>query len=125
MSGVEIVGFLCQDGRRLEPQKVQRILDWPVPQPSKDGLALTGTAVHHHTSISDTVTTAPPTFTLFRMGKKFIWTSECQTAMNTIKVKITEAPILITLDFSVSALPIVLHADASSTIEWEPCSPNC
>jgi hypothetical protein len=31
MSGIEIVGFLCdQDARRPEPKKVQRILDWSV-----------------------------------------------------------------------------------------------
>jgi hypothetical protein len=38
--------------------------------------------------------------------------------MDTLKIKITEAPVLITLDFSISALPIVLHIDASTKIGW-------
>ena len=38
--------------------------------------------------------------------------------MDQLKLRITEAPILISLDFWPSALPIILHSDASTTIGW-------
>jgi hypothetical protein len=38
--------------------------------------------------------------------------------MNQLKTAITLAPILVKLDFSASALPIVLNVDASTAIGW-------
>ena len=119
MSGIEIVGFLCdQDGRRPEPRKIQRILDWPVPLCLKDARGFIGIVVYYRIFILDFAIIAAPIFALFRKGRLFLWTDECQLAMDTLKVKITEAPVLISLDFSISALLIVLHVDASTTIGW-------
>ena len=119
MSGIEIVGFLCdQDGRRPEPRKVQRILDWPVPRSTRDARAFIGIVVYYRIFIIDFAIIASPIFALFRKDKRFIWTNECQTTMDTLKTKITEAPILITLDFSESTLPLVLDIDASTTMRW-------
>jgi hypothetical protein len=38
--------------------------------------------------------------------------------MNELKRLLTEAPILISLDFSASALAIILNVDASTKIGW-------
>ena len=38
--------------------------------------------------------------------------------MDELKRRLTTAPILISLDFSPSALDILLHVDASTTIGW-------
>ena len=38
--------------------------------------------------------------------------------MDTLKTKIIEAPVFITLDFSRSTLSIILNIDASTTVEW-------
>ena len=119
MSGIEIVGFLCdQDGRRPEPRKVQRILDWPVPGSTRDARAFIGVIVYYRIFILDFAIVAAPIFALFRKGKRFIWTDDCQTAMDTLKTKITEAPVLVSVDFSASALPIFLNVDASTTVGW-------
>ena len=119
MSGVEIVGFLCdQDGRRPEPRKIQRILDWPVSLYLKDARGFIDIIVYYRIFILDFAIIAAPIFALFRKGKLFIWMDECQLAMDTLKIKITEALILISLDFSISVLLIVLHVDASTTIGW-------
>jgi hypothetical protein len=46
ISGIEIVGFLCdQDGRRLDPIKVQRILGWPVPKSLTEARGFIGIVV--------------------------------------------------------------------------------
>jgi len=57
----------------------------------------------------------------------FAWNDECQEAMDQIKITLTSAPILIKLDFTLSALPIILNADASTTVGWGPalCSHRC
>ena len=71
MVGVEIVGFLCdQDGRRPEPQKVHRILDWPVPQSTKDARAFIGIVFYYRIFILDFTIIASPIFALFRKVKK-------------------------------------------------------
>src|SRR5438046_9567329 len=79
-------------------------------------LGFVGIVVYYRIFILDFAIIAAPIFALFRKGKVFIWMGECQLAMDTLKVKITEAPVLISLDFSISALLIVLHIDASTTI---------
>jgi len=38
--------------------------------------------------------------------------------MEELKRRITTAPVLVTLDFSDSALAIILHVDASTSIGW-------
>lgn len=53
---------------------------------------------------------------LFRKGKHFVWTDECQMVLDTLKIKIPEAPVLIILNFSASALSISLHVDTYTKI---------
>ena len=119
MVGVEIVGFLCDErGRRPEPQRVQRILDWPTPRSTKDARAFIGVVVYYRIFIVGFAISAAPIFALFRKGKRFDWTDECQLAMDALKLAITEAPVLVTLDLSPSAYTIILNVDASSTIGW-------
>jgi hypothetical protein len=49
-------------------------------------------------------------------GAKFRRTIECQNVMDELKRSITEAPVLISLDLSPDALPIILNVDTSITI---------
>lgn len=119
MSGINIVGFMCDyDGRRTDHKKVQKIVDWPTPCSVKDARGFIGIVVYYRIFIVGFAIIAAPIFMLFRKGVRFLWTAECQLAMNTLKKCITEAPVLISLDFSLSALPIILHVDASSSIGW-------
>jgi hypothetical protein len=105
MSDIEIVGFLCdQDGRRPEPRNVQRTLDWSIPGSTRDARAFIGIVVYYRIFILDFEIIATPIFALFRKSRRFIWTGDCQTAMDTFKMKITEAPVLVNLNFSASAL---------------------
>ena len=119
MRAINIVGFLCDyDGRRPEYKKIQKIIDWLTPRSIKDARAFIGIVVYYRIFIIDFSIIAAPIFQLFRKGVRFSWTAERQNAMDTLKKCISETPVLISLDFSSSALPIVLHVDASSTIGW-------
>ena len=119
MPGVTIVGMVCDlDGRHPERKKVQKILDWSTPQSTKEARRFVGIRVYYRIFIAGFATIAAPIFVLFRKGVRFCWSVECQAAMDELKRSLTEAPILISLDFSPSALAIILNVDTSTKIGW-------
>ena len=119
MKGIEIVGFLCdEDGRRPDSRKVEKILMWPAPRNIKAARGFVGIVVYYRIFIQGFSIIAAPIFLLFRKGKRFEWTEDCQTAMDTLKQAITTAPILVTLDFSSAGLAIFLNIDACTTVGW-------
>jgi len=61
MSGINIIGFMCDyNGRRSEEKKVQKIMDWPTPQLTKDARGFIGIVVYYHIFITCfSVITAP------------------------------------------------------------------
>ena len=119
MPGIMIVGMVCDsDGRHPERKKVQKILDWPTLQSTKEARGFVGIVVYYRIFIAGFATIAAPIFVLFRKGVRFNWSAECQAAMNELKQLLTEAPILISLDFSAGALAIILNVDPSTKIGW-------
>jgi len=100
MSGIDIVGMVCDfDGRRPEEKKVSKIIRWPTPRSIRDTRAFIGIVVYYRIFIVGFALIAAPLFELFRKGVRFAWTIERQQAMDELKRKITEAPVLISLDF--------------------------
>ena len=119
MPGIKIVGMVCDsNGRHPEQKKIQKILNWPTPRTTKEARGFVGIVVYYRIFIVGFAIIAAPIFVLFRKGVRFKWTAECQVAMDTLKRLLTEAPILISLDFSPNALAIILNVDASTTIGW-------
>jgi hypothetical protein len=70
-------------------------LDWPTLQSTRDARTFIGLVVYYRIFIPDFAIIAPPIFSLFRK------------AMDILKNRTTTAPVLITLDFSASALSII------------------
>ena len=93
-------------------------IDWPVPQSIKDVRAFVGIVVYYRIFIACFSIIAASLFELFRKGVRFSWTSERQHAMDELKRTISQVWILISLDFSLSALLIVFHVDAFTSIGW-------
>ena len=117
--GITIVGMVCDyDGRHPEQKKVRKIVDWPTPRSIRDARGFIGIVVYYRMFIREFAVTAAPIFELFRKGARFSWTAERQEAMDILKGKITEAPVLVSLDFTPSTGMIYLHVDASTTIGW-------
>ena len=47
MKGIEIVRFLCdEEGRKPDPRKVAKILNWPTPKNTKDARGFVGIVVY-------------------------------------------------------------------------------
>jgi hypothetical protein len=119
MPGISIVGYVCDaDGRRAEPKTTQRIIAWPTPQSIRDARAFLGIAVYYRIFIKNFSLIAAPIFELFRKGARFEWDHERENAMVTLKEQLMSPPVLVSLDFSSSALGIELGIDASTTVGW-------
>ena len=54
---------------------------------------------------------AKPLYELSRQGKDFMWTKECESAFNILKMKLTTSPILVYPDLT---KPFILDTDASN-----------
>ena len=93
-------------------------LCWPYPKSIRDARAFIGIVVYYRIFIQGFATTAAPIFEVFRKGARFSWTAERQAAMDILKRKITEAPVLVSHDFAPAAGIIYLQVDASTTIGW-------
>ena len=119
MPGIDVVGVICDyDGRRPEQKKVQKILDWPIPSSVTEARAFIGLCVYYRIFVEGFSIIAAPIMELFRKYARFSWNAERQLAMNALKRHLSEAPVLVSLDFSSSALPIVVSVDASTTVGW-------
>lgn len=95
---------------------MQKIVDWPTSKSIKDAPAFIRIVVYYQLFIHRFAVTVAPIFELFRKGARFSWTVERQMAVDTLKRKITEAPVLVSLDFIPLAEMIYLDVDASTTI---------
>src|SRR5579859_5121850 len=126
MPGITIVGMVCDsEGRRPERKNVQKIVDWPALRNVKEARGFVGIAVYYRIFIANFSVIAAPIFRLFGKNAHFNWSEDCQRAMDQLKISITTAPVLVKLNFSSDALPIILNVDASTTIGWGQFSRRC
>jgi hypothetical protein len=108
---VDYLGHVISfNGVSPDPEKIQAILDWPVPRSLtavRGFLGLTGfyrRFVHHYATLA-----APLTDLLG--STKFTWSPEAELAFTTLKEKMTSTPVLVLPDFSKT---FVIETDASS-----------
>ena len=84
--GITIVGLVCDyDGCHPEQKKVLKIINWPVPECTKDAHAFIRIVVYYHIFIAGFSIIAASIFSLFRKNVRFNWTAECQLAMDELK----------------------------------------
>ena len=110
---VIIVGQKCTPAGRLpEPNKVEKILNWPPLKSVHDiraFLGLCGTVriwIHNYSKIGHPLTQ------LLHKDQDFEWTETCQAAFDTLKAAVTSAPALHPIDYA-SDRAVVLSVDTS------------
>lgn len=101
---------VSEQGLRVDPDKVQAILDLPVPRSQKEVRQFCGTASWYRRFIPDFATRMYPLTSLLKKRKSFVWTQEALDAFNDIKSCLVAAPILSCPDFT---KPFVIACDAS------------
>lgn len=130
------LGHVCsKDGIRPDPNKISAVMEWPIPDNIGELKSFLGFAGYYRRFVKDfsrlckplnALTSGyVPRKTLKKMGKSPVknditlktpfgdkWTAACQEAFDTLKDKLTTAPVLGYADMS---SPFELHTDASGT----------
>ena len=94
--------------------KVESVQEFPRPVTKKNVRSFLGLTGYYRKFIQDYDTVARPMISLTKKAapKEVKWTPECQTAFDTLKVKLSTEPVLRTPNFE---KPFLLQTDASKT----------
>ena len=108
------MGFLGviigEDGVRMEKEKVQEVIEWPVPKGVKDMQKFLGLANYYRWFVKDFAKIARLLHEMTRKENKWSWGERQQKAFKELKKRFTTEPVLITLDLDKK---IRVEADAS------------
>ena len=97
-------------GLSTHTEKVRAILELQSPTKLSQLQTFLGMAVYFSAFIPYYSDRCYPLFQLLRKGAKWAWTAECETAFNSIKSALQEAPVL---GHPLEGLPYRLYTDAS------------
>lgn len=97
-----------KDGIHVDDKKVKAMVDWPKPQKPKDAASFLGLAGFYRKFVEDFSGIANPLYEY--SNKKRSWDDDCDRAFQTLKSKLTSAPVLLPFDESKG---IVVTTDAS------------
>jgi hypothetical protein len=98
------------DGVTPDPDKIQAILDWPVPRSLTALRGFLGLTGFYRRFVRHYATLAAPLTDLLS-STKFTWSTSAEEAFTALKNKMTTTPVLVLPDFSKT---FVVETDASS-----------
>lgn len=108
---VAFLGFIVgRHGIRMNPDKVDAVLTWPVPGTVVQVQSFLGFANFYRRFIKNYSAIAKPLTELTKKDKDFEWSTAEQAAFDQLKKRFTEEPVLATYD---PELETVLETDAS------------
>jgi hypothetical protein len=96
----------------VDPKKVTAILDWKAPKDVRGIKSFIGMADYYRCFIEGFSKIARPMIALLAKKDEFKWTPACQKSFETLKDKLTTAPVLILPDVH---KPFSVYCDASYT----------
>ncbi len=105
--------LVSTEGLRMDPKKVQAVLDWAKPTALKQVQAFVGFCNFYRRFIKDFSKIVRPMTQLTQKDVPFEWTEACQKAFDTLKKQVTEAPVLKHFDREREA---ILEADSSDYV---------
>ena len=111
---VKFLGFIVgADGVKVDPEKVEAVKSWPVPQSVTDCRSFLGFVGFYRKFIdkhSEIVTPISDLTKSDKIGQKFVWTPAAQIAFDKMINALCSAPVLVLPDPS---KPYVVTTDAS------------
>ncbi|XP_072054281.1 uncharacterized protein [Arachis hypogaea] len=103
---VKFLGDVVRKGGiAVDPSKVEVVMEWERPTTLTEVRSFLGLAEYYWRSIEGFSWIALSMAKLTRKEVPFVWTSECEESFQTLKQKLTSAPVLI--------LPFEVYCDAS------------
>jgi hypothetical protein len=108
---VRYLGYLVTtDGIQPDPDKVNKVTEWPVPSSVREVQQFIGFASYYRRFVKDFSTIARPLHQLSQRGVHFNWSKECNDAFSMLRVCLSSSPVLAYPDFSRT---FTLDTDAS------------
>jgi hypothetical protein len=108
---IDYLGLILEKGlTKMDPIKLAGIRNWPMPKTVKDIRSFHGFCNFYHSFIRGFSKITLPLNALTKKGVEFQWTTTAQKAFNTLKEKMTKAPVLTHPDLT---KPFELEVDAS------------
>ena len=102
--------IIGEDGVRMEKEKVQRVIEWPVPKNIKDVQKFLGLANYYRQFVKDFAMIAKPLHETTRKDKKWNWGEKQQKAFEELKRRFIMEPVLVILNLD---REIRIEADVS------------
>ena len=92
---VKHLGYIVSSkGIETDPEKVVKVLEWPLPQNITELRSLLGLASYYRKHIPNFAMVCKPLYKLCEKGQNFLINEECIKAIDKLKSLLTEAPIL-------------------------------
>ncbi|KAJ9541386.1 hypothetical protein OSB04_027892 [Centaurea solstitialis] len=108
---VQFLGHVVnREGIKVDPSKIEAIMSWEVPTSPTEIRSFLGLAGYYRRFIQDFSKIAVPLTRLTKKSEPFVWGAEQQTAFETLRRKLCEAPVL-TLPEGVEDMTV--YCDAS------------
>ena len=81
-------------GINTDKDKIKAVQEWPVPRTVKQVRSFVGLAAYYKRFIASFGEICKPLYQLCEKNRQFLWSLDCQHAFETLKDKLTTAPIL-------------------------------
>jgi len=88
--------IIGEDGVRMEKEKVQEVVEWPVPKSVKDIQKFLGLANYYRQFVKDFAKIEKPLHEMTRKETKWNWGERQQKAFEELKKRFTTEPVLVT-----------------------------
>lgn len=100
VQSTKYLGFIIEAGKgvRMDPAKVEAILNWATPTTVKGVRSFLGFANFYRRFIRNFSDLTRPLTALTQKGREFEWTTQCEEAFSQLKRMFTTAPILTQFD---------------------------
>ena len=102
--------FVSKKGVTMDPAKIEAVRNWPKPKNVTEIRSFLGLAGYYRRFVKDFLKITRPMTNLMKKDKKFEWTKECEGAFQTLKERLTTAPISTLPD---STSEYLVYSDAS------------
>lgn len=102
---------ITRDGITIEERSISAVKTFPIPKNAKQVRSFVGFANYYRQFIQDFAERTKPLTNLTKKNVKFVWSPECQLAMEYLIKQITSSPILQAPDFEKE---FILTTDASN-----------
>lgn len=90
--------YISKEGVSVDPAKIKAVSEWPTPKNVTDVRSFLGLAGYYRRFVKDFSRIARPMTTLMKKQSKFEWNESCESAFQTLKERLTTAPVLVLPD---------------------------